>query len=73
MIHHAVMFHLKDECTTDDLEAVRQGLLALPVALPNLVVEYRVGLDLKLTSGQTHPSGPNRHIFWTCSFRSIDD
>lgn len=69
MIKHTVMFRLQSSA---DLETVKAGLLALPEQIPT-IIDYEIGQDLCLSSGQNHPAGPNRMMVWSAVFQTIDD
>mmetsp|Transcript_2041 Transcript_2041/g.3069 ORF Transcript_2041/g.3069 Transcript_2041/m.3069 type:complete len:105 (-) Transcript_2041:52-366(-) len=66
------MFGVKEDATQEQIQAVTDGLLALPGKIPQ-IKSYEVGVDLKLPSGQNHPAGKNRVIVWTADFASEAD
>ena len=70
-IKHVVMFRLKEECA-EEIPEVCNGLLDLPKKIPE-IVEYELGKDLVLPSGQTHPAGKNRQVVWTAYFQNVED
>lgn len=68
-VKHIVMFTLQDGVSTEKVQALKDGLLSLPSALPaGVITSFELGVDLELPNGQNHPSGKNRSIVWcvTC-------
>jgi hypothetical protein len=72
VIKHIVMFRLRDGITDVEIEAVKQGLLDLPKQIPT-IVDYELGTDMLLQSGQDHPLGKNRLISWSACFKTVED
>ena len=71
-VKHIVMFGFKDEATADDLAHVRACLLNLPKQIKE-IMDFELGVDLALESGQTHPAGKNRVICWMPTFANAAD
>lgn len=71
-VKHIVMFGVREDLTTDELEEVKAGLLVLPLVIPE-IVDYELGVDLVLLTGHARPAGKNRIISWTAAFASPAD
>lgn len=70
-VKHIVMFDFPPSVTDAELSKIKDALLALPKQIPG-VLNYELGQDLLLTSGQTHPAGRNRRMCWTATFPTAD-
>ena len=37
------------------------------------MLDHEFGTDLRLPAGQNHPLGPNRHMVWSVTAKSVED
>eukprot|EP00747_Dinoflagellata_sp_TGD_P207993 gnl/TRDRNA2_/TRDRNA2_81517_c0_seq1.p1 gnl/TRDRNA2_/TRDRNA2_81517_c0~~gnl/TRDRNA2_/TRDRNA2_81517_c0_seq1.p1 ORF type:complete len:127 (-),score=17.04 gnl/TRDRNA2_/TRDRNA2_81517_c0_seq1:206-532(-) len=70
-VRHCVMFGIKEGVTDEQIAAVRACMEAMPGKISE-IKSWEFGLDLKLESGQNHPAGKNRGIFWHADFDDAD-
>lgn len=71
-IKHVVMFAFKPKATPEAIRAFEQGLLGLPSVCPQ-ILSHELGSDLRLESGLKHPLGPNRHLAWSVTCKTVED
>ena len=71
VVKHFVMFEVRPDVPTEDVEKMKQGLLNLWTTI-TWMQPYELGEDLKLPGGQNHPAGKNRTICWSATFEDVE-
>lgn len=66
-VRHVVMFSFKEDVTQKQISALKADFDAMPGKI-DAIKDSDSGLDIKLPSGQNHPSGKNRAFVWSCDF-----
>eukprot|EP00440_Ansanella_granifera_P057431 gb/GFBE01062255.1/.p1 GENE.gb/GFBE01062255.1/~~gb/GFBE01062255.1/.p1 ORF type:complete len:118 (+),score=29.29 gb/GFBE01062255.1/:1-354(+) len=68
-VKHIVMFSVKDETPAEQIDSMKRCLLDMKKDIP-VIKHYEYGADLKLPSGQNHPSGKNRSVAFSAVFEN---